>query len=68
MNAATLASAGAATVVKQADFTPPGSPGADAAPGRSGPARESRRGCPRPGHADAADRLADLVVKTAGRG
>ncbi len=67
MNAATLASAGAATVVKQADFTPEWLAGeltrllADPAPLAAAAAAARAQG-----HADAADRLADLVVKTAG--
>ncbi len=67
MNAATLASAGAATVVKQADFTPDWLAGeltrllADPTPLAAAAAAARAQG-----HADAADRLADLVVKTAG--
>jgi len=67
MNAATLASAGAATVVKQADFTPDWLAGeltrllADPTPLATAAAAARAQG-----HADAADRLADLVVKTAG--
>jgi len=67
MNAATLASAGAATVVKQADFTPDWLAGeltrllADPSPLAAAAAAARAQG-----HADAADRLADLVMKTAG--
>lgn len=67
MNAATLAAAGAATVVKQADFTPAWLAGeltrllADPTPLVAAAAAARAHG-----HADAADRLADLVVKTAG--
>ncbi len=67
MNAATLASAMAATVVKQADFTPDWLAGeltrllADPTPLISAAAAAKAQG-----HADAADRLADLVLKTAG--
>ncbi|WP_439573299.1 undecaprenyldiphospho-muramoylpentapeptide beta-N-acetylglucosaminyltransferase [Phreatobacter sp.] len=69
MNAATLASAMAATVVRQADFTPDWLAGdlsrllADPAPLAAAAAAARAQG-----HADAADRLADLVVKTAGLG
>ncbi|MDP2802935.1 MAG: undecaprenyldiphospho-muramoylpentapeptide beta-N-acetylglucosaminyltransferase [Phreatobacter sp.] len=67
MNAATLASAGAATIVKQADFTPDWLAGeltrllADPAPLVAAAAAARAQG-----HADAADRLADLVMTTAG--
>ncbi|MGL4291217.1 MAG: glycosyltransferase, partial [Phreatobacter sp.] len=67
MNAATLASAMAATVVKQADFTPDWLAGeltrllADPTPLILAAAAAKAQG-----HADAADRLADLVLKTAG--
>lgn len=67
MNAATLASAGAATVVKQADFTPDWLAGeltrllADPTPLAAAAAAARAQG-----HADAAGRLADLVMKTAG--
>lgn len=67
MNAATLASAGAATVVKQADFTPDWLAGeltrllADPSPLAAAAAAARAQG-----HADAADRLADLVMTTAG--
>lgn len=67
MNAATLAAAGAATVVKQADFTPDWLAGeltrllADPAPLAAAAAAARAQG-----HADAADRLADLVMTTAG--
>ena len=67
MNAATLASAGAATVVKQADFTPDWLAGeltrllANPSPLAAAAAAARAQG-----HADAAGRLADLVMKTAG--
>ncbi len=67
MNAATLASAGAATVVKQADFTPDWLAGeltrllVDPTPLAAAAAAARAQG-----HADAAGRLADLVMKTAG--
>lgn len=67
MNAATLASAGAATVVKQADFTPDWLADeltrllADPSPLAAAAAAARAQG-----HADAADRLADLVMTTAG--
>ncbi|KAF0120675.1 MAG: UDP-N-acetylglucosamine--N-acetylmuramyl-(pentapeptide) pyrophosphoryl-undecaprenol N-acetylglucosamine transferase, partial [Xanthobacteraceae bacterium] len=67
MNAATLAAAGAATVVKQADFTPDWLAGeltrllVDPTPLAAAAAAARAQG-----HADAADRLADLVMKTAG--
>lgn len=67
MNAATLASAMAATVVKQADFTPDWLAGelsrliADPAPLAAAAAAAKAQG-----HANAADRLAALVVRTAG--
>lgn len=67
MNAATLASAGAATVVKQADFTPDWLAGeltrllADPTPLAAAAAAARAQG-----HADAAGRLADLVMTTAG--
>jgi UDP-N-acetylglucosamine--N-acetylmuramyl-(pentapeptide) pyrophosphoryl-undecaprenol N-acetylglucosamine transferase len=67
MNAATLAAAGAATVVKQADFTPDWLAGeltrllADPSPLAAAAAAARAQG-----HADAAGRLADLVMKTAG--
>jgi UDP-N-acetylglucosamine--N-acetylmuramyl-(pentapeptide) pyrophosphoryl-undecaprenol N-acetylglucosamine transferase len=67
MNAATLASAMAATVVKQVDFTPDWLAGelsrllADPAP-----LAEAAANAKAQGHADAAGRLADLVLKTAG--
>jgi UDP-N-acetylglucosamine--N-acetylmuramyl-(pentapeptide) pyrophosphoryl-undecaprenol N-acetylglucosamine transferase len=67
MNAATLAAAGAATVVKQADFTPDWLAGeltrllVDPAPLAAAAVAARAQG-----HADAADRLADLVMKTAG--
>ncbi|MCZ0738477.1 undecaprenyldiphospho-muramoylpentapeptide beta-N-acetylglucosaminyltransferase [Phreatobacter sp. AB_2022a] len=67
MNAATLASAMAATVVRQADFTPDWLAGeltrimTDPSPLAA--AAAAARG---QGHADAADRLAELVLKTAG--
>jgi UDP-N-acetylglucosamine--N-acetylmuramyl-(pentapeptide) pyrophosphoryl-undecaprenol N-acetylglucosamine transferase len=67
MNAATLASAEAATVVRQSDFTPDWLAGElsrlliDPAPLARAAANARARG-----HADAAGRLADLVLKTAG--
>jgi UDP-N-acetylglucosamine--N-acetylmuramyl-(pentapeptide) pyrophosphoryl-undecaprenol N-acetylglucosamine transferase len=67
MNAATLASAMAATVVRQADFTPDWLAGeltrllVDPAPLAAAAANARAQG-----HADAAGRLADLVLKTAG--
>lgn len=67
MNAATLASAGAATIVKQADFTPDRLGAAltrilaDPAP-----LAEAAAAARAQGRADAAERLADLVLKTAG--
>lgn len=67
MNAATLASAMAATVVKQSDFTPDWLARelsrllADPAPLATAAANAKAQG-----HADAAGRLADLVLKTAG--
>jgi UDP-N-acetylglucosamine--N-acetylmuramyl-(pentapeptide) pyrophosphoryl-undecaprenol N-acetylglucosamine transferase len=66
MNAATLASAMAATVVKQSDFTPDWLAGeltrllADPTPLATAAANARAQG-----HADAADRLAELVMKTA---
>ncbi|MFN3855863.1 MAG: undecaprenyldiphospho-muramoylpentapeptide beta-N-acetylglucosaminyltransferase [Phreatobacter sp.] len=67
MNAATLASAMAATVVRQADFTPDWLAGElsrlliDPAPLAAAAAAAKAQG-----HADAADRLAALVMRTAG--